>query len=62
MCSPLPKSTSASPLNQKSTYTIAYYIIFTALGMLLASLGPSLPYLANELSASIGQKSYLTRK
>ncbi len=56
---PPPRTAPAGPLNQKSTQTIAYYVAFSALGMLLASLGPSLPYLAEELQASLGQISYL---
>jgi MFS transporter, FHS family, Na+ dependent glucose transporter 1 len=47
------------PGNQKFSHTISYYLVFTVFGMLLASLGPSLPYLAEQLRASIGQISYL---
>jgi FHS family Na+ dependent glucose MFS transporter 1 len=39
--------------------TIAYYAAFIALGMVLASLGPTLPYLADNLRTTLSQISFL---
>jgi hypothetical protein len=47
------------PGHQKFSHTISYYQAFTVFGMLLASLGPSLPCLSKRLRAGIGQISYL---
>lgn len=47
------------PGKQKFSHTTSYYLVFTIFGMLLASLGPSLLYLSEQLRASIGQISYL---
>jgi len=46
-------------ISSPSAKTIAYYAAFTALGMVLASLGPTLPYLADNLKTSLGQISFL---
>ncbi len=55
-----PSTDSAPPAGRPATYqTIGYYAAFTALGLTTASLGPTLPGLASQTHASIGQISVL---
>lgn len=50
-----------APLAQRGclTKTIAYYTAFIALGMVTASLGPTLPGLAEHTRSSVGDMSFL---
>jgi MFS transporter, FHS family, Na+ dependent glucose transporter 1 len=45
--------------NIKTAQTISYFIAFAALGMAMASLGPTLPSLAEQTGASLSQISFL---
>jgi FHS family Na+ dependent glucose MFS transporter 1 len=45
--------------NTKLAQTTAYFIAFVALGMAMASLGPTLPGLAQQTHSSIGNISFL---
>lgn len=53
--------TQAIPINRKTKikYLVTYGICFFALGLGMAAIGPMLPYLANHVSVSLGQISYL---
>jgi FHS family Na+ dependent glucose MFS transporter 1 len=43
----------------KGRTTAAYYLAFVILGMILAVLGPTLPYLARQTSSQLSQASFL---
>jgi FHS family Na+ dependent glucose MFS transporter 1 len=45
--------------NRKTVQTVAYFIAFAALGMAMASLGPTLPGLAQQTRSSVGDISFL---
>lgn len=45
--------------NIKTAQTVSYFIAFVALGLAMASLGPTLPALAEQTRASVGGISYL---
>ena len=43
----------------KTAQTISYFVAFVALGLAMASLGPTLPALADQTRVSLGKISYL---
>ena len=43
----------------KRSQTVAYFVAFVALGLAIASLGPTLPGLATQVQASVADISYL---
>ncbi|HZT34858.1 MAG TPA: MFS transporter, partial [Nitrososphaera sp.] len=45
--------------NTKTAQTIAYFVAFVALGLAVASLGPTLPALAEQTHVSVSAISYL---
>ncbi|HEY9232508.1 MAG TPA: MFS transporter [Blastocatellia bacterium] len=45
--------------NIRIAQTVSYFIAFVALGLAMASLGPTLPALAEQTRASVGDISYL---
>lgn len=45
--------------NRKTAQTLAYFIAFAALGMAMASLGPTLPGLAQQTRSTVGDISFL---
>ena len=45
--------------NIRIAQTVSYFIAFVALGLAMASLGPTLPALAEQTRASVGEISYL---
>lgn len=47
------------PLAPKTTTTLSYYLLFILLGLLLPSLGPLLPSLAEQSSSGLSQVSLL---
>jgi FHS family Na+ dependent glucose MFS transporter 1 len=46
-------------MNNRIAQTISYFIAFAALGLAMASLGPTLPGLAERVASSIGDISFL---
>ena len=52
-------ASTTSSLTLKQHQTWSYFSAFILLGMLLASLGPTLPFLAKQLSVSMGMVSWL---
>src|SRR6476620_7714383 len=46
-------------MNNKTAQTVSYFIAFAALGLAMASLGPTLPGLAERVASSIGDISFL---
>ena len=50
---------SSHPKNRSFLYFLTYGICFISLGLAMASLGPILPFLAENLDVSLGQISFL---
>ena len=43
----------------KRSTTAAYYLAFVVLGLILAIVGPTLPYLAEQTGSQVSQISFL---